>query len=44
MIQLADRSFIKPLGLCENVLIKVDELIFPADFYILDMEEKHTIT
>ncbi|XP_057786366.1 uncharacterized protein LOC131003830 [Salvia miltiorrhiza] len=36
-IQLADRSNLYPEGLLEDVLVKVEELIFAADFYILDM-------
>ncbi|XP_017613740.1 uncharacterized protein LOC108458854 [Gossypium arboreum] len=38
MIQLADQSVIYPEGVLENVLVKVNDLIFPADFYIIDME------
>ncbi|XP_044500229.1 uncharacterized protein LOC123221442 [Mangifera indica] len=39
VIQLADRSNTYPKGLIEDVLVQVnDKLIFPADFYILDME------
>ncbi|XP_021769889.1 uncharacterized protein LOC110734151 [Chenopodium quinoa] len=38
VIQLADRSNVYPKGVVEDVLVKVDELIFPADFYVLDME------
>ncbi|XP_057808682.1 uncharacterized protein LOC131023155 [Salvia miltiorrhiza] len=37
VIQLADRSNVYPDGILEDVLVKVEELIFPADFYILDM-------
>ncbi|XP_016669909.1 uncharacterized protein [Gossypium hirsutum] len=37
-VQLADRSVIYPEGVLENVLVKVNDLIFPADFYIIDME------
>ncbi|XP_057811664.1 uncharacterized protein LOC131025901 [Salvia miltiorrhiza] len=37
VIQLADRSNVYPEGILEDVLVKVEELIFPADFYILDM-------
>ncbi|KAH6766589.1 hypothetical protein C2S52_017572 [Perilla frutescens var. hirtella] len=37
VIQLADRSNVYPEGLIEDVLVKVDELIFPVDFYVLDM-------
>ncbi|XP_022843190.1 uncharacterized protein LOC111366720 [Olea europaea var. sylvestris] len=38
-LQLADQSLIHPRWIIEDVLIKVDKLIFPADFLILDMEE-----
>ncbi|GMI90914.1 hypothetical protein HRI_002760700 [Hibiscus trionum] len=37
-VQLADRSVIYPEGVLENVLVQVKNLIFPADFYIIDME------
>ncbi|XP_057779911.1 uncharacterized protein LOC130998513 [Salvia miltiorrhiza] len=37
VIQLADRSNVYPEGILEDVLVKVEELIFPADFYIFDM-------
>ncbi|XP_073125943.1 uncharacterized protein [Henckelia pumila] len=39
VIQLADRSNAYPEGVVEDVLVQVKELIFPADFYILRMEE-----
>ena len=38
VIQLADRSNIYPRGVVEDVLVQVDELVFLADFYIIDME------
>jgi hypothetical protein len=38
VIQLADRSFVYPLGMIEDVLVKIDSLVIPCDFYILDME------
>ncbi|TQE03197.1 hypothetical protein C1H46_011200 [Malus baccata] len=37
VIQLADRSRY-PKGLLEDVLVQVNELIFPADFFVLEME------
>ncbi|KAJ9135239.1 hypothetical protein P3X46_032447 [Hevea brasiliensis] len=40
IIQLADRSNAYPLGVVEDVLVQVGELIFPTDFYILDMEDR----
>ncbi|XP_075475656.1 uncharacterized protein LOC142508733 [Primulina tabacum] len=42
VIQLADRSNAYPEGVVEDVLVQVKELIFPADFYILRMEEDTT--
>ncbi|XP_042386458.1 uncharacterized protein LOC121978147 [Zingiber officinale] len=38
VIHLANRSQAHPAGVIEDVLVKVRELIFPADFYVLDME------
>ncbi|XP_040375287.1 uncharacterized protein LOC121053035 [Rosa chinensis] len=38
-LQLADRSVVYPRGVVEDVLVQVDELVIPADFIILDMEE-----
>ncbi|RDY07605.1 hypothetical protein CR513_08262, partial [Mucuna pruriens] len=38
-IQLTNRSIVQPLGVLEDVLIQVNELIFLADFYVLDMED-----
>ncbi|XP_038895976.1 uncharacterized protein LOC120084148 [Benincasa hispida] len=37
-LQLADRTIKYPEGKIEDVLVKVDNLIFPADFIILDYE------
>ncbi|XP_040966959.1 uncharacterized protein [Gossypium hirsutum] len=41
-IQLADRSIVHPEGVLEDVLVKVNGLIFPADFYVIKMEEDNT--
>jgi hypothetical protein len=38
VIQLADRSFVYALGVIENILAKIDSLVIPCNFYILDME------
>ncbi|KAJ8749541.1 hypothetical protein K2173_025736 [Erythroxylum novogranatense] len=38
-LQLADRSIIHPWGILEDVLVKVDKFIFPADFIVCDIEE-----
>ncbi|XP_076904889.1 uncharacterized protein LOC143560449 [Bidens hawaiensis] len=37
-LSLADRSVKYPRGVVENFLVKVDNLVFPADFVVLDME------
>ncbi|XP_024979008.1 uncharacterized protein LOC112516221 [Cynara cardunculus var. scolymus] len=42
VIQLADRSNVYPKGVLEDVLVQVNELVFPADFYVIDMEEHNT--
>ncbi|KAK8368636.1 hypothetical protein V6Z12_A01G054900 [Gossypium hirsutum] len=42
IIQLADRSIVYPEGVLEDVLVKVNELIFPVDFYVIKMEEDNT--
>ncbi|XP_015966352.1 uncharacterized protein LOC107490095 [Arachis duranensis] len=39
-LQMADRSLKIPNGVVENLLVKVGEFSFPADFIILDMEEE----
>ncbi|XP_015939982.1 uncharacterized protein LOC107465517 [Arachis duranensis] len=39
-LQLADRSFKFPHGIVEDLLVKVGDFIFPADFVVLDMEEE----
>ncbi|XP_010275200.1 PREDICTED: uncharacterized protein LOC104610336 [Nelumbo nucifera] len=38
VIQLADRSNAYPKGIVEDVLVKVNDLVFPTDFYVLDMD------
>ncbi|XP_027181752.1 uncharacterized protein LOC113780137 [Coffea eugenioides] len=42
IIQLLDRSNAYPDGILEDILVQVDKLVFPADFYVLDMEEDHS--
>ncbi|XP_050909288.1 uncharacterized protein LOC127123071 [Lathyrus oleraceus] len=38
IVQLANRSNARLAGILEDVLVQVNDLIFPADFYILNME------
>ncbi|KAL4592038.1 hypothetical protein LXL04_005017 [Taraxacum kok-saghyz] len=40
IIQLADKSSVFPRGVLEDVLVQVNQLVFPADFYVIDLEEK----
>nr|KAJ0204327.1 hypothetical protein LSAT_V11C500294860 [Lactuca sativa] len=42
IIQLVDYSTVHPKGVLEDVLVQVDNLIFLADFYILDMRNLDT--
>ena len=42
-LTLADRSISYPFGVLEDVLVKVNELVFPTDFVILDMAEDEEI-
>ncbi|RDX82742.1 hypothetical protein CR513_36427, partial [Mucuna pruriens] len=39
-LNFANRSVVQPLGVLEDVLVQVNELIFPANFYVLDMEDE----
>jgi hypothetical protein len=38
-LQLTDRSIKRPRGILEDVLVKVNQFILPADFNVLDMKE-----
>ncbi|XP_025677547.1 uncharacterized protein [Arachis hypogaea] len=39
-LQLVDRTFKFPHGVVEDLLVKVGEFIFPADFVVVDMKEE----
>ena len=39
MIQLADCSTRQPVGILEDVPVRVGEYVIPCDFYVVDMEE-----
>nr|GFA74112.1 reverse transcriptase domain-containing protein [Tanacetum cinerariifolium] len=36
ILELADRTILKPTGVVENVFVKVGKFYFPADFVVLD--------
>ncbi|XP_042043332.1 uncharacterized protein LOC121788789 [Salvia splendens] len=38
-LQLADHSIVKPTGIVEDFLVKVDKFVIPVDFIVLDMPE-----
>ena len=42
-LQLADCSTKHPRAVIENFLVKVDKLIFPSDFIVLDMEKNREV-
>ncbi|XP_026383921.1 uncharacterized protein LOC113279439 [Papaver somniferum] len=43
-LQLADRYNVYPRGIIEDVLVQVNQLIFPADFCVLEMTDGSTDT
>ncbi|KAL7607313.1 hypothetical protein Lser_V15G19909 [Lactuca serriola] len=43
-IHLANKTVTYPRGICEDLLVKLDKLVFPVDFIILDMEEDHKVS
>ncbi|XP_026452046.1 uncharacterized protein LOC113352443 [Papaver somniferum] len=42
VLELANRSNVYPKGIVENVLVQVNGIIFPADFYVLDMHDENS--
>ena len=38
-LQHADRSITRPYGVIEDVLVKVKQFTFPANFFVMDIEE-----
>nr|GEZ03043.1 hypothetical protein [Tanacetum cinerariifolium] len=41
VLELADRTISKPMGVAENVFVKVGKFYFPADFVVLDSIADH---
>ncbi|XP_023745769.1 uncharacterized protein LOC111893924 [Lactuca sativa] len=39
IISLADKSSVFPRGVLEDVLVQVNQLVFPTDFYVIDLDE-----
>ncbi|XP_070040435.1 uncharacterized protein [Nicotiana tomentosiformis] len=42
-LQMADRTMKRPLGIIDDVLVRVDKFILPADFVILDCEVDYEV-
>ncbi|XP_070013463.1 uncharacterized protein [Nicotiana sylvestris] len=42
-LQMEDRTMKRPLGIIDNVLVRVDKFILPADFVILDCEVDYEV-
>ena len=40
VVQLADHSNVYPRGVLEDVLVQTNELVFLANFFVLDMEDE----
>ncbi|XP_012448638.1 uncharacterized protein LOC105771791 [Gossypium raimondii] len=43
-LQLVDRFYADPKGKVEDVLVRVDKFIFPADFLVLECEVDHDVS
>ncbi|XP_009784668.1 uncharacterized protein [Nicotiana sylvestris] len=43
-LQIVDRTMKRPLGVIEDVLVRVDKLIIPMDFAILDCEVEYKVS
>lgn len=42
ILQLADKTCRYPQGIVEDVIVKVKDLVFPTNFYVLDMDNGKT--
>ncbi|XP_070057205.1 uncharacterized protein [Nicotiana tomentosiformis] len=42
-LQMADQTMKRPLGIIDDVLVRVDKFILPADFVILDCEVDYEV-
>ena len=41
-VQLVDRSIKYPVGILENVLVRIGQFYIPTDFIIMDIKEDST--
>ncbi|KAL7618148.1 hypothetical protein Lser_V15G04350 [Lactuca serriola] len=42
-IHMANRSVIHPMGIVEDILVKIGKFLFPIDFVVLDMKEDNNV-
>lgn len=42
-LQLANKSFTRPSGISEDVMVKVDKFLFPIDFVVMNIEEDNDV-
>nr|GEW68622.1 reverse transcriptase domain-containing protein [Tanacetum cinerariifolium] len=42
-LELADRSIYRPIGIAEDVFVKVGKFYFPADFVVVDFDADHRV-
>ncbi|XP_023756503.1 uncharacterized protein LOC111905048 [Lactuca sativa] len=40
IISLADKSSVFPRGVLEDILVQVNQLVFPSNFYVIDLDEQ----
>jgi hypothetical protein len=43
-LQLADQSLCYPVGITENILVKIREFFIPVDFVVLDMQHDSRVS
>nr|GFA83653.1 hypothetical protein [Tanacetum cinerariifolium] len=44
LVEMADLTKKAPIGIVENVLVKIDKFLFPFDFVVIDMLVEHNET
>nr|GEZ09762.1 hypothetical protein [Tanacetum cinerariifolium] len=44
LVEMADMTKRTPIGIVENILVKIDKFLFPSDFVIMDMLRSHNET
>ena len=42
-LQIADKSVARPMGIDEDVLVRVDKFVFSVDFVVMDIEEEDDV-